>query len=174
MFTPSHARERLALSPDLSLNWVYYTNDAYEGAQFSPPFTRPAAAARPVAAWRQWRNEIWEAHCDDPGVSPARLRGLDGPEFISLDDSPDLQRRCVDSWPDFLHWWRQAKPFMIKAIADSVRRLADDQQVPALDIHVIALDEAQDLAGSGRHHLVSVGLLRRNDEFGSWLGNQLG
>lgn len=166
---------KASISPDLSLNWVFFAGTSHGPTDFTPPAVGIPAAGelRAEPQWLRWRQQVWETACGRGEPSP---RGLDAPEFTSLNAAPAQQQRCVERWPLFLRWWAEAKPTLITVGTrlHVIEALSAPRVLHAgLTLHTVALEAAQDLASDGGHHLVSIGLVADAAELSRWLAAQL-
>lgn len=164
-----------SITPDLSLNWVFFAGTGHSPDDFTPSATGiPAAEGlRAEPSWMHWRRQIWETVC---GRGEAPPPGLDPPGFASLVNAPAQRQRCVERWPMFVRWWANAKPTLVSVSTrqDVAEALSDRRVLNArLVLHVVALEAAQDLASDGVHHLVSIGLVADATARSTWLAAQL-
>lgn len=176
MFYQGEPTNHISISIDQPLNWLYFLADTLGGDDFYPPIARERAAIRSSSDWRSWREQVWDHCVEDPGLppSPSTIPGMDPEEFASMREWSRLQAQCRSAWPEFLVWWRKAKPMLAAEINSPALQeiVSDRRRPPPLRLHVVALRDAQDLASRGEHHLISVGLLKERVRFRDWLNYQ--
>ena len=179
MHHSEHPGVAVSMAPAEPLSWVFFCADTYAAEQFSPAIPaihRPASAARNSEDWREWREMVWAATVRGNQHFPQGVVGFDPPDFASLGSHPTLQGVCRSRWADFRTWWRAAKAHVVATttspkLAELVREARAGKEQP-LTVHVVPLQEPQDLASWGTQHLVSVGLLEDREACARWLRHQ--